>query len=221
MKLKGKFKDKFDFFLIFTEYEELSISDYIDLGLAPKGTATDKFSKIYFKDKDVQLNLKRYKIDPLDIKIEKVSFKEWYDNYEDSENSYFYDFISEEYRGKPQASVYIDGFDKSDNNLDVFDDLYDPEILDYIKKTRGLENINKMNFKSKMMKEAFKKNKYRETDTSEIISDLIDLENVDTDEEKGKFKELITGLIFSEDDKAKKFLKAINDFTSGLDKEDF
>ena len=75
-----------------------------------------------------------------------------------------------------------------------------------------------MKFKSKMMKEAFK---MQEADVSEIISDLIDLKNVDTDDEKGKFKELITGLIFNDDAKAKKFLKAINDFTSGLDKEDF
>ena len=157
MKLKGKFKDKFDFFVIFTDYEEAYISDYIDVGLAPKGTPLDKFTKSYFRNRDVQLNLKRYKINPLHLKIEKVSFKEWYDNYEDSENSSFYDFISEEYQGKAQAEVYIDGFNasSSEDDLENYADIYGQDTIDYIKKTRGFESMNKNKKYNKIYKSKF------------------------------------------------------------------
>jgi hypothetical protein len=70
----------------------------------------------------------------------------------------------------------------------------------------------------------YKKESAKESDTDkskQVISDLIDMKNVDTDDEKGKFLQLITGLVHADNSIAKKFLNDINTFTSKLDSKDY
>ena len=55
----------------------------------------------------------------------------------------------------------------------------------------------------------------------EAIKDLVDLKKVDTADEKGKFLELIKGLVFANNAQADKFLTKLNTFTSGLKAEDY
>jgi len=53
------------------------------------------------------------------------------------------------------------------------------------------------------------------------IKDLIDMENVDTSEERGKMMAIIQGLVHADTKVGDKFLSQINDFTSTLKIEDF
>ena len=55
----------------------------------------------------------------------------------------------------------------------------------------------------------------------DAIKALIDMKEIDTEDEQGKFLQLIRGLIFADNTVADKFLKAVNDFTSTLKLEDF
>ena len=69
------------------------------------------------------------------------------------------------------------------------------------------------------------KKKFEEEDEEakslKVIEDLIDMEEIDTEEEQGKFLALIKGLIFADNKHGDAFLKKINDFTSTLKIEDF
>lgn len=56
---------------------------------------------------------------------------------------------------------------------------------------------------------------------AEIISDLIKTNWSSSDEKQGKAIQLLSGLAFSKDEKAKKFMKAIDNFTSSLKVEDY
>jgi hypothetical protein len=60
-----------------------------------------------------------------------------------------------------------------------------------------------------------------ETNSAQVIKDLIDLKDVNTDEEKGKFLSLIKGLIFANTSESNKFLTDINTFTSTLKIENY
>lgn len=53
------------------------------------------------------------------------------------------------------------------------------------------------------------------------VKELIDMKSIDTEEEQGKFLELLKGLVFADNKHGDLFLKKINDFTSTLKIEDF
>jgi hypothetical protein len=59
-----------------------------------------------------------------------------------------------------------------------------------------------------------------EDKTQDSIDELITMKRLDTEEDKGKFLELIKGIVFSNNSKGNEFLNKINDFTSTLKKED-
>ena len=58
-------------------------------------------------------------------------------------------------------------------------------------------------------------------DVSKIIEDLIKTEWSGSAEETGRAVSLMKGLAFSDDPKAKKFMQAVDKFTSGLDPKQF
>ena len=199
----------------------MRVSDYLDVGFAPKEIGIDKFEKVYFKNKAVQLNLNQYDINPIDITIEEVSFKEWKDNYDYNENEQFFDYITQEYQGKPELRIYLEG--TADIKIDAFDDLYDADIVEYIKKQRGIES---MQFKSKMMKQNMRKFREEdegdnETKTLKAVEELISMDDISTEDEQGKFLELLKGIVFADKKHGNAFQKKINDFTSTLKIEDF
>ncbi len=57
-----------------------------------------------------------------------------------------------------------------------------------------------------------------ENKTQDSIDALIAMPRLDTEEDKGKFGELIKGIIFSNTPEGNEFLNKINDFTSSLKK---
>jgi hypothetical protein len=57
-----------------------------------------------------------------------------------------------------------------------------------------------------------------ENKTQDSIDALIAMPRLDTSEDKGKFGELIKGIIFSDSPEGNEFLNKINDFTSSLKK---
>jgi len=70
------------------------------------------------------------------------------------------------------------------------------------------------------------KNKVLEADdneskTLEAVKALIDMSDISTEDEQGKFIELLKGIVFADNAHGDLFLKKINDFTSGLKIEDF
>jgi hypothetical protein len=67
----------------------------------------------------------------------------------------------------------------------------------------------------KIIKEA------EENKTQDSINALIAIPKLDTEESKGKFLELIKGIVFSNTAQGNKFLNKINDFTSTLNKQEF
>ena len=60
-----------------------------------------------------------------------------------------------------------------------------------------------------------------EVDVKKIISDLIDTDFGGSNEEQGKAVQLMRGLSFSDDPLANKFMKAVNKFTSNMNKDDY
>lgn len=58
-------------------------------------------------------------------------------------------------------------------------------------------------------------------DVGKIIEDLIKTEWSGSKEETGRAVSLMKGLAFSDDPKAKKFMQAVDKFTSGLDPKQF
>ena len=78
-------------------------------------------------------------------------------------------------------------------------------------------------------KEILKKEETNEVDTekseafdvSQAIKSLVDTNFSGSDEEQGKASQLIKGLFFSDDEKAKKFVKKIDQLTSNLNLKDF
>lgn len=63
--------------------------------------------------------------------------------------------------------------------------------------------------------------KEQENTSQSVIQSLISMQTIDTNEEKGKFLELIQGLIYANNPIANKFLNDINNFTSKLNIEDY
>lgn len=58
-------------------------------------------------------------------------------------------------------------------------------------------------------------------DVQAAIKGLIDSNFSGSDDEQGKAAQLMKGLFFSDDPSAKKFVKALDKFTSSLDAGDF
>jgi len=227
MRIKGTYKANYNFFLIYTENEN-TISDFIDVGLSAKAINRDKFETMYFKNADVQKSFKHNKVDPFDIKIELVKFDDWIDNFD--EQDYFFDANTNEYQGKPQLDLYLNGTsEKNDMVIDTFSDLYGKDVVDQYKKMRGLES---MEFKSQMMKSKFRnitaKRKVREEDagkeddkSSKAIADLIALDWGKDEDSQNTALALLKGLVYADTPSADKFLSDVSDFTNDLDPEDY
>lgn len=60
-----------------------------------------------------------------------------------------------------------------------------------------------------------------EDDISKIINDFIETNWSKSDDEKGKALGLFKGLIYSDDAKAKKFIKDLDALTSAMKKDDY
>jgi hypothetical protein len=60
-----------------------------------------------------------------------------------------------------------------------------------------------------------------DVNVSKVISDLIDTKWSGSNEDQGRAVALMKGLAFSDSPLANKFMKAMDDFTSGLNKADF
>ena len=60
-----------------------------------------------------------------------------------------------------------------------------------------------------------------EVNVQKVINDLIDTSWSGSNENQGRAVSLLKGLAFSDDSKANLFMKKLDDFTSGLNKEDF
>lgn len=58
-------------------------------------------------------------------------------------------------------------------------------------------------------------------ETEEIVKDLIDTKWSKDDDSAGKAVNLLKGLAFSDDEKAKQFIKDLDELTSTLDAEDY
>lgn len=63
--------------------------------------------------------------------------------------------------------------------------------------------------------------KTEEFDVSNAIKEVIETNWSESDDEAGKVVGLLKGLIFSEDAKAKKFIKAVDAATSKLDPKEY
>jgi len=57
-----------------------------------------------------------------------------------------------------------------------------------------------------------------ENKTQDSIDALIAMPRLDTAEDKGRFLELVKGIVFSDSPEGNEFLNKINDFTSSLKK---
>lgn len=62
---------------------------------------------------------------------------------------------------------------------------------------------------------------YEAVDIDQVITDLINTSWGGSNDEQAKAVELLKGLAFSEDPKSNRFMDALDQFTSGLDPEDF
>ena len=60
-----------------------------------------------------------------------------------------------------------------------------------------------------------------EDKSKKAIKDLIELKWSYTEEEKGKASNLLKGLLYADNPVANKFLKALDEFTSSLDENDY
>lgn len=224
MKIAGTYKENYNFYVIYTDYSDNRISDFIEVGLSPKSINRDKFETMYFKNKDVLVNLKRHKIDMFDIKIELVKFTDWLDNFEDGEQ--FFDFNTNEYQGLPQADLYLDGTENKKDSIDDYADLYGKDVVDQYKKMRGLET---MEFKSKTMRSKFMNHTKRikeeeggeEGKSAKAIKDLIALDWGKDEEAQNTALQLLKGLVYANTKNADQFLSDVSDFTNDLDPEDY
>jgi len=59
-----------------------------------------------------------------------------------------------------------------------------------------------------------------ENKTQDSIDALIAMPRIDTEDDKGKFIELIKGVLYSNTSEGNEFLNKINDFTSSLKKSE-
>lgn len=76
---------------------------------------------------------------------------------------------------------------------------------------------------SKQILETLRKNRITvsEADVAEIIKDLKDTKFSASDEEKGRAANLLKGLFFSEEEKAKKLISKLDAWFSSIDMKDF
>lgn len=73
----------------------------------------------------------------------------------------------------------------------------------------------------KKYKSIFKEKEKSDTNVSKIIGDLIDTDWSGSNEEQMKAVNLLKGLATSDDEKANKFMKDLDSYTSKMNKEDY